>query len=268
MRVYRPRLGGNIYLANLQSGSIDSNVAAFVLAQNNAGQTLTSTEIGALNTFVLAAKLHGYWSSFLAFYPVVGGTATSHSFNLVDPTTFQIIWGGTIIHDVNGITGDGITSLGNTGIIPGTIPSFVNSLAFGVYNRSSFATGVAIYAFTGTGVGIIPHFSDGNAYFDNGTSARMAIAAGSSPGPLGLQTSSRISAAVNAGFQRATKITSNTNAQGTLDANFFFIFSQNGGNVSAANLTTVFVGNGITDAQIVDFNTDIQIMQTTLSRQV
>ena len=73
----------------------------------------------AINTLVQNAKTHGWWTNCDAIYPFVGATASSHAINLKS-TNYSILWHGALIHDINGVTGDGSTGYGDTQFNPFT----------------------------------------------------------------------------------------------------------------------------------------------------
>ena len=60
----------------------DPDAQLFFNAQSTAGVTLTTTQMNAVNQWVVDAKAASIWTKFKAVYPMVGGTATSHKFNL------------------------------------------------------------------------------------------------------------------------------------------------------------------------------------------
>src|SRR5262245_27713895 len=88
----------------------DSDAQAFITA---AGIT-DDTQEAALHTLVIAAKANGWWTKCFAIYPMVGGSASSHKYNLKDPQDtngayrldFQGGWSHTSSGaDPNGTTG-------------------------------------------------------------------------------------------------------------------------------------------------------------------
>lgn len=93
------------------SGGYDSDAEAFFVA---AGITNT-TQKDAVNQLVLDLKAASVWLKMQIIYPLIGGDAAKHSYNLKNPAAFQITWAGTITHNANGITGNGSTGYGNTG---------------------------------------------------------------------------------------------------------------------------------------------------------
>lgn len=76
-----------------------------------------STQSGAVDYLVKTLKAENLWTNFVALYPLVGGTSKAHSLNLKDVSRYQIVFAAAgVTHGVNGITGDGSTGYGDTGI--------------------------------------------------------------------------------------------------------------------------------------------------------
>lgn len=102
------------------SGKLDADVAAFLTATGIADATIRN----ALNTFVKGLKSNGLWTKAKAIYPVVGGSAATHKYNLKDPrdldAAYRITFNGTIIHSAAGVQGDGATGYFNTHLNPTT----------------------------------------------------------------------------------------------------------------------------------------------------
>ena len=74
--------------------------------------------VSAINTFVLELKENNLWSTFLCIYPLVGGSSTTHKYNLKDPrdmdAAYRLVFSGGYTHNSNGITGNGVNSQTNT----------------------------------------------------------------------------------------------------------------------------------------------------------
>jgi hypothetical protein len=100
----------NPYLV-LPSVSYDADAQAFFNAESTAGVTLTTTEKNAINTLVVNCKAANIWTKMMAIYPIIGGTATSHKFNLKNPldtnAAFRLSFLGGWTHSATGITGNG-----------------------------------------------------------------------------------------------------------------------------------------------------------------
>lgn len=93
---------------------LDADALAFITA---AGIT-DATQISAIDTLVKSLKTASLWTKLIAFYPFVGGTATTHKFNLKDPrdldAAYRIVFAGGMTHNANGITGNSLNAYGDT----------------------------------------------------------------------------------------------------------------------------------------------------------
>lgn len=74
----------------------------------------------AIDDFVIGMKANSLWSKTIAIYPFVGGTSTTHMYNLRDPrnldAAYRISWSGGITHSATGVQGNGSNGYGNTHI--------------------------------------------------------------------------------------------------------------------------------------------------------
>ncbi len=96
----------------------DADATAFITA---AGLTNTNQQT-AINTLVNELKLYGIWAKMRAIYPFVGGSATTHKFNLKDPrdvdAAFRLVFNGGWTHTSTGATPNGTTGYANTYLNP------------------------------------------------------------------------------------------------------------------------------------------------------
>lgn len=111
--------------------ALDPDAQAFLTAIGNTDPTIET----AINDLVIDLKNYGLWTKMTAIYPMVGGTSSAHSYNLKDTTQYQITWNGTITHNSDGITGDGTSGYGQTGLIPSASLS-LNSVHYSSYART------------------------------------------------------------------------------------------------------------------------------------
>ena len=75
------RIGWRPYVTTQVVNIIDADATTFITA---AGIT-NLIQASAINTLVNDLKTYGLWTKMKAIYPFVGGSATSHKFNLKDP---------------------------------------------------------------------------------------------------------------------------------------------------------------------------------------
>jgi len=131
---------------------LDPDADAFIIA---AGIT-DPTEISAINTLVEDLKAAGLWTLLQAIYPIVGGTAATHKFNLKNPLdtdgafrlTFALGW----THGTTGMTPNGTSSFANTHFDPNSDLVSYTSGTMGFYSRTANATdGVDLGATTTVG---------------------------------------------------------------------------------------------------------------------
>ena len=97
-------------------GGFDPDAQAFI----DATGITDGTQQSAIDTLVTDLKDAGIWSKFIAFWPFVGGTATTHKYNLVDPrdldAAFRVTFNGTLTHSSTGVKGNGSTGYYETHI--------------------------------------------------------------------------------------------------------------------------------------------------------
>lgn len=78
---------------------LDSDVQAFVSSASISDQSQKK----ALNDFVLGLKAQSLWTKMVAVYPFAGGTSSSHSYNLKNPSQYQLTYSGTPSHTSAGM---------------------------------------------------------------------------------------------------------------------------------------------------------------------
>ena len=107
---------GTTYFWTIDKGiemPLDADATAFLSAGR--ANIADATQRKAVNTLVLALKANSIWNKFHSIYPFIGGNSTAHSKNLI-ADSLNIAWGGAPTHDANGVTGDGTSAYGNTGL--------------------------------------------------------------------------------------------------------------------------------------------------------
>jgi hypothetical protein len=126
------------------TAAVDPDAQAFITA---AGIT-NPTQQGAINTLVIALKGYSIWTKFKAIYPVVGGTASQHKYNLKDPrdldAAFRLTFATGWTHSATGMTPNGTSAYADT------FCSILNNIgesshAFGVYSRTNNTSGAQVY---------------------------------------------------------------------------------------------------------------------------
>lgn len=94
---------------------LDPDAQAFITAAGITNQT----QINAINGLVMDLKYYGLWNKMTAVYPFVGGTETTHKYNLINPADTDAAYrmgflGGGWTHNSSGVQGNGTSSYGET----------------------------------------------------------------------------------------------------------------------------------------------------------
>lgn len=249
--------------------SYDADALAFFTA---AGITST-TQKSAVNTLVSGLKSNSLWTKFNAIYPMVGGTATSHKFNLVNPVdsnaAFRLSFIGGWTHSSNGALPNGTNGVADTFLNANTTLS-LNDNHISFYSRTQNAVnGVDI----GCSSGAAPHY-DIEIYYASRFYSNFADYGAGTSGAVttGFFLNSRIASGSykgyrNASIEQTNVITSTTKPNYTLT-----LGARNNAGVPAfwANRECAFasIGSGLTDGEVSTLNTLVTNFQTTLGRNV
>ena len=239
-------------------GSYDSDAQAFFTA---AGITST-TEKDAWNTFVNSAKSAGYYSKFYGFWPMLGGTSSTCSYNAINTSAFPIIWEGSPDFTSAGVKSNSVSDYGGTsgdiiseGWTPtnsmlgyySSTPMNANEMAIAV---NSFNTYVAGYSGTQgqLSIGDISDFV--NKSYTNGCCI--------------LNNYTGVKKYYHQGTERVTFTGTAVYYSGTI------IILGDGGTFyySSGRMSAAFIGDGFTPTEISNFQTHIQTFQTSLGRNV
>ena len=94
--------------------SFDADAQAFITA----AAITDLNQQNAINTLVVSLKGYSIWTKFKAIYPIVGGTASQHKYNLKDPrdldAAFRLAFATGVTHSSTGMVGNGTTGYANT----------------------------------------------------------------------------------------------------------------------------------------------------------
>ena len=117
-------------------GCGDADALAFLSAAGITDPTISS----AICKLVTSMKANGTWTKCNAIYPLVGGTAATHKFNLKNPAdtnaAFRLVFSGGWVHSANGAQTNGTNTFADTFLIPSTVLTLLSThLSF--YSRTS-----------------------------------------------------------------------------------------------------------------------------------
>ena len=253
-------------IAIMPKTSVDPDAQAFITA---AGIT-NPTQQTAINTLVVSLKANGIWTKMKAIYPMVGGTATSHKFNLKDPrdldVAFRLSFVGGVTHNSNGITVNGVNGYCQTWINNGsTINITATNSGYGIYSRTEntvagddigYFNSPAMYVRFVNNLTYMRGISASPDNFNNGTSLGLFHMYGKT--------------SASTGFWNNTKKL--TGGIGTKDSPSAYsggvLIGRGTGGFSNRNYSLAFFSESFSDTEASNLYTAVQAFQTTLGRQV
>ena len=265
-------------------GGLDPDAEAFLIATGISDPTITS----AINTLVIDLKGYGIWSKLLAIYPLVGGTAFTHKFNLKKPldtdAAFRVVFNGGWTHSTNGAEPNGTTGYADTKFNAFSNLVFSNaSLTYysntNTVQTSNIEIGAINVALPNTELLSLslPRNTGNNAFVCTGQTNVSDLALGTGLfTSLGFFIGSRVSSSVtdckiyHNGILKGSS-TTNTGIYQIPNRNIFFGALNNGGTPNYfSNKRVAFssIGLGLTNTEVSDLYTIVQAFQTTLGRQV
>ena len=248
----------------------DADAQAFITAA-----VITDvTQQGAINTLVLALKGYSIWTKFKAIYPIVGGTASQHKYNLKDPrdldAAFRLTYAVGVTHSSTGMVGNGSSGYADTKLKPSTALT-LNSTHYGYYSRNDNNLGeVEMGGLSGSLQNFLILRSSNLSYFVVHQNAPYTTFANTNS--QGFYVANRTASNVVNGWKNGAKVVTTANlSTGLLGINLYLLAYNNGGitaGYSTKQCAFASIGDGLTDAESANLYTAVQAFQTTLSRQV
>jgi hypothetical protein len=256
---------------------VDPDAQAFITA----AAITDPTQQAAINTLVVDLKGYSIWTKMNAIYPFVtdktveADIKSQMKFNLKDPrdldVAFRLLWNGGGSWTANGYTPNGINGFADTKFIP-SINANLNSHSLSYYSRTnSNATEVEIGSSTSTvDYDLLEIRTSGTTYFiiNNGAPFTSVSDSNSQGFYLGNRT------ALNDidGWKNGVKLINGTSASVARSTVSLTLGALNGGAsrlyYSTKQCSFSSIGDGLTDAEALNFYTAVQAFQTTLGRQV
>jgi len=268
MRILTRRDTGLINRLTFGGSAIDSDAVSFL----NAAGITDSTQASAIITLVNDLKSNSLWTKFIAIYPFVGGSASSHKFNLINSAdtdaAFRLNFVGGWTHSANGAQPNGTNGYANTFINPNAILT-LTSTHISVYCRT-LTVGAVVELGSWDGTSFIQIRAAANSVFGTTTSILYFTTTTDARG-FWLATK-RANNDREAYLNGASQTTVSANdATAFPNLNMFIGASNYSGTANAfSNKQLAFstIGSGLTDSEASTLYTIIQTFQTTLGRQV
>jgi hypothetical protein len=249
--------------------SLDPDAVAFLTAAAITDPTIT----GAINTLVVDLKGYGIWTKMKALYPFVGGTASTHKFNLVNPldtnAAFRLVFFGGVTHNSNGITGNAINTYGNTFFIPNS-HLIASSQHISIYCKTNIAGTFRDFGVSTSGLNTLAltlRWVDNNLYFNNGAGFANTINNDS----RGFYISNKITSGTVIAYKNGVNVASAVSSDALATQSCYIMAWNAAGAVQGGtprNYAFGSIGDGLTSTESANFYTAVQAFQTTLGRQV
>lgn len=269
------------FITGVGSGSIplDPDALAFLTA---AGIT-DPTQKFAINNLVLDLKFYNIYNKLVIAYPFVGGSASSHSYNLINPAANQLVFSGGWTHSATGALPNGTNAYADPDYIPSVY--LQNSLHISYYSRTNTPGMLgslnqvemgADQGIPGAGIIRMQIRSSSNNFL-----VRLHAGLGSqaaNANSQGFFTGSRENSANQQGYKNGVLTVNASQVSGAPTSIPLLIAARNGfsssppGYVPASftdrEVAFSSVGLGLSAGDVTNFYNSVQTYQTTLSRQV
>jgi|LakMenE01Jun11ns_1017448.scaffolds.fasta_scaffold9858971_3 hypothetical protein len=254
-------------LTDIVGVTTDPDAQAFITA----AAITDPTQQAAINTLVVDLKGYSLWTKMKALYPMVGGTAAQHKFNLKDPrdldAAFRLVFNGGWTHSSNGALPNGTNAYADTKLIAQNVLS-LNSTSIGVYSRSNTdILAPSIANITGG------QANETSLFFRASNTTFLRVNGPNSATTTTTDSRGLFIANRNNGTQinlqvRGTQ-TTYANIPNSLSNLPFLLGGYNGSSLfDNKQQAYAFIGDGLTSQNMTDMNTAVQAFQTTLGRQV
>jgi len=273
----------------------DTDALAFITAAN----ITDTTQKSAITQLVSDLKSANIWTKMKAIYPFVGGTASSHRFNLKAPTTnasdFYLTFNGGWTHSSTGAKPNGTNAYAETNFVVKNNLDYTSLLHFSYYSRTNttlstnppyrYDMGVECYngaTYVG-GAGLNIRRSDKSTFWIAAFGLQVAYSFSGSTNTansLGLfignttATNTKIIKNNTTLIQNQGASSSAYDLMNSLATSSVWIGTLNEPNYVAQNRFTdkeaafISIGWGLTDSELTSLYNAVQTYQTTLGRQV
>ena len=253
----------------LKSGvAFDADAQSFFTASG----VTDATQKNAVNQLVLDLKSNSLWTKMKALYPVVGGNATAHSYNLKNTAQYQLTFSSGWTHSANGMTPNGTSAYADTFLTARGLLG-INSTHVSYYSRTNAyganQTEIGTNSLSNVDNLYMTYDAFSNAYigvnqFGDSTMTRLG-------NTLGCLILNRSNSSQIERYFNGTQTINSSNSTNTPNTSLVLGGFKNNGiivNFSTKQCAFATIGDGLTSTQAGQLNTIITTFQTSLSRNV
>lgn len=272
-------LSGQIYSGVVSSQGGGSSYCAEYQAVLNAMTTDPSpTESGYYNTFIVAAKAHGYWTilDWLSIFAVPTNTNSEALINWIAPGTNNPALVSTPTFTAyEGFTGNasstGVTSSWNP--TNDGVNYTLDASSFGIYIRNDVQTDNQVIGATNAAnnadiIRLTPRNAGNAALVRINTATGASVANASS---IGFYMINRTAANATSIWKNGSSIDTDTNASSemtTNDIGILFRQSNTRAYWTAHQVSMVYFAGVLTDQNKIDFNADFEALMDSLGKGI
>jgi hypothetical protein len=229
---------------------------------------------GALNTLDVGLISNSLDTKIQTIYPFVGGTASTHKFNFMNPAdtdaAFRLTFNGTWIHSSTGAKPNGTNAFARTFYVP-NVSSTQNSHHIAYYSRTnSNGTEVELGGASSTSGSLLEIRTAGTTYVRVNSGATYATFVDANS--LGLYIGSRIVSNQVKGYKNNTLAVTSTVNSAALSTREYYLAALNDSGTtmfySTKECALASIGLGLTDTDASNYYTLVQAFQTTLGRNI
>ena len=254
------------------SSIYEPEVVAFLAATGISDSTIEN----ALNDLVVSFKnilgltlgFMNLKTKFKAIYPLVGGDSVKHSYNLVDPNTYQGVFNNSVTHDANGV------HFGSDGYMDSTlIPSidfFSDAFSVGGYSRTESTTNSFDFSALNSSSQRVSHRYKNTSNVTQGWGYVSAFIQGGTPTSTGLNVLDKNNANTLDIFRNGVGGLAAGRAGSRPTVSIYFGAQNVNGTPAPSterNYAFWFIADTLSTVQLDLYNA-IQTFETTLNRQV
>jgi hypothetical protein len=256
-------------------GGTDADAQAFITASGISGTNAT-----AINQLVIDLKAANIWTKMKCVYPMVGSSATSCKWNLVNPvdsnSAYRLVFSGGGTFSSAGYQPNGTNAFANTFLVPSANLTN-NNIHFSFYSRTNSTSGNDMGVQNGITTGnpqltlSIKSAGTGtlNIWLSTNNANRLSIANLNTQGFfIGNSNNSNTKTV----YKNNTILGSGSSTPVNITTYNLYIGAENisgiANNYSNRECAFASIGDGLTNAEALAFYTAVQTFNTTLLRNV
>jgi hypothetical protein len=277
-------IANSLGLNSRSSSSFDPDAQAFITASG----ITDPTQQTAINSLVVDLKANSLWTKMNAIYPFVGGTSSTHKWNLKDPrdldAAYRLVFSGGWTHSSTGAKPNGVNAYANTYLIPSVVLNYASLSYYSRTNTAEIGTGDANGIVVGVrsdnttvnnalNLRIKSNPTNNNDFFYSrtGSAANTSVRVVDSNG-LGL-FSGALDASTSKLYRNGVNLTGtvSTFVRNTPNLSIYIGALNNkgfGGEYSLKESAFAHIGDTLDATEMANLYTVVQAFQTTLGRQV